>query len=273
MIFGAISNSWRLQLDDQDLGDLVEQAQAQGAQHVELRQTCLGEYEAGEGMEWRPVMPRLQELVGRFPGLTFDLAMALPSLTQAIDPQGELFQSALAAAKLVGGDSPHLRTVDSSSFDQAWETPADIPETAYGLVGLAREAARRGVVLSLENSGQPIGSMALLINEVRQRLSPEEGWGLGLCPDPTNQLRRFPDTDPLGDLENLSLDMIKIVHFKQARNGDAHPTVDTGDLDCLEMRRVLENKGYQGQAIMEIPPDREVFANLAASFAFLEERA
>ena len=273
MIFGAISNSWRLQLEAQDLGDLVQQAQGHGAHHVELRQTCLGSYESGEGMEWRPVMSRLQELVDRFPNLTFDLAMALPSITQEIDPQGELFQSALAAAKLVGGSSPHLRTVDSGAFDKAWETPSDIPESAYGLVGLAEEAARQGVILSLENSGQPIGSMALLIDQVRARLSPEAAQGLGLCPDPTNQLRRFPETNPLGDLDSLPLDMIKIVHFKQARDGNAHPTVDTGDLDCLEMQRVLENKGYQGQAIMEIPPAHQVFENLAHSFAFLEARA
>jgi sugar phosphate isomerase/epimerase len=269
MIFGAISNSWRLQLDDQDLGDLVEQAQAQGAQHVELRQTCLGEYEAGEGMEWRPVMPRLQELVGRFPGLTFDLAMALPSLTQAIDPQGELFQSALAAAKLVGGDSPHLRTVDSSSFDQAWETPADIPETAYGLVGLAREAARRGVVLSLENSGQPIGSMAMLVEAIREIMPAEFRHYLGLCPDPTNQLRLFPDSEPLKDLDALPLDMLKIVHFKQMRHGEAWPTVDDGDLDCREMLGILAAKGYSGPAIMEIPPHSDVFSNLENSFAYL----
>ena len=94
MIPGAISNSWRIQLADQDLSDLVEQAQSQGAQHVELRQTCLGNYETGEGDDWRLGFPRMQSLVDRFPQLTFDLAMALPCLTQSIDPKGGLFQAA-----------------------------------------------------------------------------------------------------------------------------------------------------------------------------------
>ena len=67
--------------------------------------------------------------------------------------------------------------------------------------------------------------------------------------------------------------MIKIIHFKQARDGAAHPTVDTGDLDCLRMQEILEAKGYNGAAIMEIPPDQNVFDNLAASYAFLELRA
>ena len=79
MIPGAISNSWRLQLNDQDLAELVEQAREQGAEHVELRQTCLGEYETGEGDEWRPVFPKMQALVDQFPQLTFDLAMAMPA--------------------------------------------------------------------------------------------------------------------------------------------------------------------------------------------------
>ena len=64
--------------------------------------------------------------------------------------------------------------------------------------------------------------------------------------------------------------MIKIVHFKQSREGKPHPTVDTGDLDCAEMLRNLQARGYQGPAIMEIPPNEAVFDNLSASFAFLQ---
>jgi sugar phosphate isomerase/epimerase len=125
----------------------------------------------------------------------------------------------------------------------------------------------------MENSGQPIGSMAMLVEAVRERMPAEYRHFLGLCPDPTNQLRRFPDTDPLADLEALPLDMVKIVHFKQARDGRPHPTVDTGDMDCAGMLRVLKDKGYQGAAIMEIPPAQDVLDNLSASFAYLEDAA
>ena len=71
----------------------------------------------------------------------------------------------------------------------------------------------------MENSGQPLRSMALVVREARARLTPDEGQYLGLCPDPTNQLRRYPDSDPLAELDALPADMIKIVHFKQARSG------------------------------------------------------
>ena len=270
MIFGAITNSWRQQLDDHDLTALVAEAEARGARHIELRQTCLGACESGEGNAWRPVLSNLQTVVERFPGLSFDLAMAWPCLTQKSDPSGEQFQAALQGARLVGRDTPQLRIVDPSAFDQAWEKPEDIPTEALAVADLAREAARHGVILSVENSGQPIRSMALLVREARARLSAEEGSFLGLCPDPTNQLRRYPHSDPIAELDALPLDMIKIVHFKQARGGKPHPTVDTGDLDCIRMLKVLEGKGYQGPAIMEIPPHERVFDHLSASFAFLE---
>ena len=269
MIPGAITNSWRLQLADQDLGTLIQEARSRGARHVELRQTCLGDCEAGEGTEWRPVLPRLQAVVDSFPDMTFDLAMAYPCLTEEATPAGERFQAALEAAKIVGRDTPHLRMVDPNTTAEPWEQAADLPGEALGLADLAREAANQGVILSVENSGQPLRSMALLTREARARLTPEQGAYLGLCPDPTNQLRRHPDSDPLAELNALPLDMLKIVHFKQARHGAAYPSVDTGDLDCLKMQEILDQKGYEGAAVMEIPPDQHVFDNLASSYAYL----
>src|SRR5262249_28289123 len=135
---------------------------------------------------------------------------------------------------------------------------------------LAREAARQGVILSIETSGLPIRSMALLVHEVRTRLTPADGQYLGLCAYPTHQVRRYRDSDPLPALAALPTDVIRSAQFKQARNGRAHPTVDTGDLDCARMMQILQTKGYQGAAIMEIPPDARVFEHLASSFAFLE---
>ena len=269
MIFGAITNSWRNHLMEQDLQDLIAEAEARGSRHIELRQTCLGSCESGQGDDWRPNLERLQAVADRFTGLQFDLAMALPCLTQPVDPSGEQFQMALQGAKIVGRNTPHLRLVDPNSFEGTWESPADIPEEALNLADLAREAAHQGVIVSVENSGQTVGSMMLLVEECRKRMTEEESDYLGLCPDPANQLRRFPDSDPLGDLNALPLDMLKIVHFKQARNGDPHPSVDTGDLDCGEMLRLLEAKNYQGPAIMEIPPHPDVFDNLSASYDFL----
>jgi sugar phosphate isomerase/epimerase len=269
MQFGAITNSWRQLLSDRDLLDLVGEAEARGAKHVELRQTCLGSCETGEGEDWRPVTSNLQALVEKYPGLSFNLAMALPCFSQELDPKEERFQAALSAAKLVNPDNPHLRVVDGDRSSPAWESAGDVAVASARVANLALEAARQGVVFSMENSGQTIKSMALLISEARALLTASEGANLGLCPDPTNQLRGYPDSDPVGELDALPDDMIKIVHFKQARKGEAIPTVDDGDIDCVRMMKVLLAKGYDGAAIMEIPPHENVFDNLSSSFDYL----
>lgn len=272
MIFGAITNSWREQLPSNSVRELVGQAVKKGAKHIELRQTCLGECEAGSGDEWRPNLEGLQKVIQAYPELTYDLAIALPCLTREIDPHGEGFQAALAGAKLVGRSQPHLRVVDPAFIDSPWDSPSDIPEEALGLAGLASEAARQGVIMSLENSSLPIRSMAMLVERVRDLMPETAAQSLGLCPDPTNQLRRFPDSDPLAELEALPLNMIKIVHFKQIRGGETHPSVDDGDVDCRKMRDILDAKGYTGAAIMEIPSKDDVFDNLEASFRYLNSQ-
>ena len=270
MIFGAITNSWKGQLVTQDLITLIEEAQSRGAEYIELRQTCLGKCESGEGDAWRPITPELQRMADAFPDLPFNLAIAWPCLTVESNPRDEQFQAALHASKVVGRDRPHLRLVDPVSFESAWETIEQVPETAVSsMADLAREAATQGVILSIENLGQSIRSMALLIELARARLTSAEGEGLGLCPDPANQLPRYPDSDPLSELEALPPDMLKIVHFKQTREGKPHPTIDTGDVDCARQMRIMEARGYSGPAVMEIPPDDRALDNLSASFAFL----
>ncbi len=269
MKLGAITNSWREHLARESIESLVGQAADRGALHVELRQTCLGDCEIGEGDDWRPNIEGLKALVAQYPALSFNLAVAYPCLSEEAQPKSALFQSMLDAAVAVSPDAPHLRMVDPARFDSLWETAGDIPASAMSIAALVQEAAARGVTLSMENSGQPIRSLAMLVGAVRDALPDGEGELLGLCPDPTNQLRVDAGSDPVGEVEALPVDMIKTIHFKQTRGGEAIPTVDTGDVDCLRQLRALRDKGYAGPAIMEIPPHEDVFENLSASFEFL----
>ena len=269
MKLGAITNSWREHLESESIESLVGQAAERGAMHIELRQTCLGDCETGEGDDWQPNIANLKALVAQYPSLSFNLAVAYPCLSQDAQPKSALFQSMLDAAVAVSPDAPHLRMVDPARFDSLWETQDDIPQTAMSIAALIQEAAGRGVTLSMENSGQPIRSLSMLVQAVRNTLPEEQGRLLGLCPDPTNQLRIDADSDPVGEVEALPADMIKIIHFKQTRGGAAIPMVDSGDVDCLRQLKALRNKGYTGAAIMEIPPHEQVFDNLSASFAYL----
>ena len=269
MKLGAITNSWREHLESESIESLVGQAAERGAMHIELRQTCLGDCETGKGEDWRPNIDGLKALVARHPDMSFNLAVAYPCLSETAEPKSALFQSMLDAAIAVSPDAPHLRMVDPARFDSLWDAPEAIPETAMSIAALVQEADGRGVTLSMENSGQPIRSLAMLVRAVRDALPEGQGMTLGLCPDPTNQLRIDAGSDPVGEVEALPVDMIKTIHFKQTRGGEAIPTVDSGDMDCLRQLQALRDKGYTGAAIMEIPPHEDVFDNLSASFAYL----
>jgi len=272
MILGAISNSWKLQLSNHDLKKLVQDAQTRGARQIELRQTCMGGYETGEGEAWRPVIQKLTELASGFPQLSFNLAIEWPCLSAESDPRGEQFQAALQAAKALDAKAPHLRLVDRTSYDTAWTDESQVPVMALQqTANLTREASQQGVVLSIENVGQTIAGMTMLVRMVRDRLPENAGRFLGICPDPANQLPRYPNSDPVAEIELTPPDFLKIVHFKQTRSGKPHPTIDAGDVDCLCQMRVLRKIGYQGAIVMEIPPHERVMENLSASFEYLKK--
>lgn len=272
MILGAISNSWKLQLQNQGLKELVQEARTRGAHHIELRQTCMGAYETGVGAAWRPEVQKLAELAGAFTDLSFNLAMEWPCFAAEGDPDDELFQSALQAVKALDADAPHLRLVDRTVFDAAWLDAGLVPSAAIEqTAGLMRAASQKGVTLSIENVGQTIAGMTLLIRMVRERLPENAGRFLGICPDPANQLPRFPDSDPVAEIESTPLDFLKVVHFKQTRGGKPHPTIESGDVDCLRQMRVLRKIGYQGAIVLEIPPHQRVMENLSAGFDYLQK--
>ena len=271
MIVGAITNSWVEQLAYTDLPRLVERVRRRGAQHVELRQGLLSEYEAGSGADWRPDVERMARLARTFPLLTFNLAIAYPCLTTRAEPDSPVFQASLEAARVLGSSGrPRLRMVDPARFDAPWETGEDLPQEALGIADLARESARHGVSLFIENSGQPIRSMELLVREARARLSPEEAGCLGLCVDAANSLRCDPSGDPVSEMEGVPGDAILMVHFKQTRSGKPHPSVDDGDLDFRRQMTVLEAKGYDGPVVLEIPPGEGVFDSFVDSVRYLE---
>ena len=270
MIFGAITNSWREHLYATDLARLVERARRRGAAHIELRQTCLGEYEEGAGDEWRPLKDKLARLARTFPTVTFNLAIEHPCLTREPDPTSCRFQASLEAARAVGTTAPVLRMVDTARFERAWEKAEDLPSTATGIAELAREGARRGVYLAVENAAQPIRSMSLVVREARRAMSSEEAPFLRLCVDPINSMRADPGSDPIAEIEALPPDHIGMVHLKQTRSGQPCPSVSDGDLNYPHLLRVLEEKGYRGLAILEIPPDERVFDSFKESVEYLE---
>ena len=214
---------------------------------------------------------KLARLARTFPTVTFNLAIEHPCLTREPDPTSCRFQASLEAARAVGTTAPVLRMVDTARFERAWEKAEDLPSTATGIAELAREGARRGVYLAVENAGQPIRSMSLVVREARRAMSSEEAPFLRLCVDPFNSMRADPGSgDPIAEIEALPPDHIGMVHLKQTRSGQPCPSVSDGDLNYPHLLRVLEEKGYRGLAILEIPPDERVFDSFKESVEYLE---
>ena len=271
MKIGAITNTWQAQLSTTNLPQLVERARRRGAEHVELRQTCLGTYEQGAGENWIPDAQGLSRLVRTFPMTTFNLAVAYPCLsTEDPAPSGMFLRALDTAVNMAGSSGPHLRLVDPVRFEGPWEAPGDIPPEALGVKDLVQAAVGRGAKLSIENAGQPIRSMGILVDVVRESLSPDVAACLGLCVDPINSLRADPKSDPIAEIEALPLDYLFMVHFKQMVSGTMHPTVDDGDLDYPRLVKMLKEKGYRGNVVLEIPSAEEAFDNFVESLRFLE---
>jgi sugar phosphate isomerase/epimerase len=162
--------------------------------------------------------------------------------------------------------------VDRTPFNTAWTAEGQVSEIALRqAAGLRREASQQGVVLSIENGGQTIAAITLLVRMVRNKLPKDEGRFLGICADPANQFPRYPNSDPVAEIEPIPPDFLKIVQFKQTLDGKPHPVIDLGDVDCLRQMRVLKRIVYRGAIVMEIPPHDNVMENLSVSFAYLKK--
>ena len=106
-----------------------------------------------------PICRRWRSLWCAFPALPLTwrwrCRVSPPMLTRTGGFTGRSWE----AARLVGRELPQLRTVDPNADAVPWQTAGDVAEPAGRIVPLVREAARQGVIFSMENSGQPLRSM------------------------------------------------------------------------------------------------------------------
>jgi hypothetical protein len=118
-VIGIVSNCWKVQLDQgHSLIQLIDQALASGFLAIELRQGCLGEFEAdfAEAHASETSRRRIVDLSKRFPTIDFDLAIDVPLFGGQLQIDSGHFTAGLEAAKcLARNNSPHLRLVDTST--------------------------------------------------------------------------------------------------------------------------------------------------------------
>lgn len=272
MIFGLVSNCWRVQLaQGEAIERLLEQAVAQGWQWVELRQGCLGACERPD--DRFPLPAALGRVADSLPELRLGLALAWPAFGSPGPREKELFargvESALALAR---GRSPMLRLVDlANSGQDTAETAQHADRFAESWGRLAQPLAQAGGALAIENASQP---WRLLVDAVRstRRALGEHASAMRICFDACNLFKAADRPEPAESLRSLAVEELSMVHIKQTLRGQPLTAVGEGDVDWRAQGQALESLGYDGPALFEIESHREVWRNLAQSREFLAGR-
>ena len=267
LILGLVSNCWREQLRaDTPLEQLIGEAVQRGYGAIELRQTCLGEFETGT--ECLPDADALRRLSSLFSDMQFNVAVALPFLSPKSIPAGPLFQAGLSAALGVCGRfTPHLRMVDlTTHIDELCGAECDAAATA--VAALSDSAAEAGVMLSLENSIQPWNQFRGVFRHGLSRCRNSSGFRL--CYDPANLLLQPDPVSPAEVTRSLVAHELSMVHFKQRAKGRFLPSVRDGDIDWRQQLDALAQIEFSGPALFEIESSADVWQSLEDSRRYLQ---
>jgi hypothetical protein len=268
MQLGAVSNCWKAQLQTgTQLTAIIETAQQHGLQHIELRQTCLGQFESREGHI--PLAKNLPELPQQFSEMTFNLAIAFSFLSPTASTNDPLFQAArLAAQALAPKGLPHLRLVDLQTTPDKLNqlSPQDIGQNIAQMVLAMSEVDG---ILSVENSIQPWPALLAAIRSAQEILGPNQH-KLKLCYDPANLFYVDDGIEPSDALASLSASEISMVHFKQRQHNKPLAAVAQGDVDWEQQLAQLKTMNYNGPALFEIESTENIWENLTSSQQYLE---
>ncbi|MCH7686148.1 MAG: sugar phosphate isomerase/epimerase [Planctomycetes bacterium] len=268
MRWGLVSNCWRKQLGEgAPLEDLLGEADKRGYHVIELRQTCLGEFESGD--EPLPLAEKMTLLPEKFPGIRFNVAVCVPFLDPQMNATHPVFSAGKWAAAAVAGECPpHLRLVDLLTSKEKFER-SGLEAVATKIVELTRSLIEIDGVLSIEHSRQPWKPFRETFSLAREQLGPDAD-RLRLCYDPCNLLTPGDKVDPSEVTAALDVNELSMVHFKQRRDGKPFPAVADGDIDWPEQLRILNEKHYTGPGLLEIEPHRNIWEYLEGSRAYLK---
>ena len=267
--WGLVSNCWRKQLaEGVPLEDLLGEADKRGYHVIELRQTCLGEFESGD--EPLPLAEKMTLLPEKFPGIRFNVAVCVPFLDPQMNATHPVFTAGKWAADAVAGECPpHLRLVDLMTSGEDFERAGN-KAAADQVVELTRSLVEIDGVLSIEHSRQPWKPFRETFSLAREQLGPDAD-RLKLCYDPCNLLAPGDKVDPSEVTASLDVNELSMVHFKQRRDGKPFPAVADGDIDWPEHIRILNDKHYSGPGLFEIEPHRNIWEYLEGSREYLRK--
>ncbi len=257
---GLVSNCWKTQLDvGVGLDSLIVEAEQRGLSVIELRQTCIGDYE--DGPSFTPNATRLTQLQTRFQHIQFNIALSLPCLSGSLLSDDLLFVAGKnAAVALAGSHAPHLRLVDlQTPTDQC--TAESVEHAACRLAELTLSLKEVGGILSIEHAWQPWSWFCAVLWAARKRLGNGADQ-LRLCFDPCNLLLTEPIQDFDGIVASVELSGLSMIHIKQRRDGKIQPDLTAGDLHWPSLISQLVAREYCGPILFEIAPHTDVWSHL-----------
>ena len=268
---GIVSNCWKVQLDGgQSLDDLIALAVDRGFRSVELRQGCLGEYEADVAgtASSGPARGRLAKLSHRFSSVRFNLAVSLPCFGGDFRTDDPRFGGALSAAvALARGGPPQLRLVDTETRTRELDK-SEIIAAGDVIAAMTRTLVEAGGQLSIEHAYQSWAGFWSAIQSARHQLG-ESARHLRCCFDPCNLLLTEPSESVPAIVDSVTPEDVSMIHLKQRRDGRIQPDVADGDLDWPRLLQSLDRHRHRGPWMFEVAPHAEIWENLRCSAEFL----
>jgi len=216
------------------LQDIVEFAEENTLEAIELREGCVEDYD-GEA---------LHQLTQRHKNIHFTYAIKNDCLNERDEQKvkGAIELSASLSRESI------LRLVADGEIiknEKRRYTFEEKTKIVNKLKKYADMATRGRVMLGLENAREPMEDIKYLIDQVGSPL-------MGVTFDPGNLSSiAIEREDPLKALDSLEVSDIKLVHLKQTINGEPQTYISQGDIDIKKLLDRLNGMGYEGIICLE----------------------
>ena len=216
------------------LQDIVQFAQENRFEAIELREGCVEDYD-GEA---------LRQLTPRYKNIHFTYAIKNNCLDERDE---EKVRGAIELSASLSGE-PILRLVADGGIiknEKRRYSSEEKTKIVDKLKIYADIATRYRVMLGLENAREPMEDIKNMIDQVGSPV-------VGVTFDPGNLTSiAIEREDPLKALESLKVSDIKLVHLKQTINGEPQTYVSQGDIDIRKLLDRVNGMGYKGIICLE----------------------
>ena len=181
------------------------------------------------------------------------------------------FEAGLRVAQAVQTKyQPCLRIVDTETVVNS---KLYNPVTSGKVIArLPQAVAEIGGVLTVEKSRQPQAFLSDAINKAREFLGLDQD-KLRVCFDPCNFFFANDKSNPETALQNLSVEELGMIHFKQRYRGKLSNVLRHGDVNWMKQMEILIQKKYFMPWLFEMASHSSLWGNIETSIKYLDNLA